>query len=155
MQPRRHTAATGAMPCCVLGLLVLSPWQHSPPDEGLRMTHEHVNLPEEPEETPPLLSHIMERNIRTITRLRLQTARERTVQERLADAITSFSGSMLFVYLHILWFGAWLLVNTGHVGIPQFDPFPYGLLTMIVSLEAIFLSIFVLISQQFPEGLEP
>jgi uncharacterized membrane protein len=89
----------------------------------------------------------MERNIRTITRLRLQTARERTVQERLADAITAFSGSMLFVYLHIGWFGAWLLVNTGRVGLSQFDPFPYGLLTMIVSLEAIFLSTFVLISQ--------
>ena len=65
----------------------------------------------------------------------------------LADAITSLSGSMLFVYLHILWFGAWLLVNTGHMGIKPFDPFPYGLLTMIVSLEAIFLSTFVLISQ--------
>ena len=62
--------------------------------------------------------------MRTITRLRLHTARERTVQERLADAITSFSGSMVFVYLHILWFGAWLLVNTGRVGIPPFDPFP-------------------------------
>ena len=89
----------------------------------------------------------MEHNIRTITRLRLQTARERHVQERLADAITSFSGSMLFVYIHIIWFGAWLLINTGRVGLPSFDPFPYGLLTMIVSLEAIFLSTFVLISQ--------
>jgi uncharacterized membrane protein len=69
------------------------------------------------------------------------------VQDRLADAITSFSGSMLFVYLHILWFGAWLLVNTGYMGINPFDPFPYGLLTMIVSLEAIFLATFVLISQ--------
>jgi uncharacterized membrane protein len=79
--------------------------------------------------------------------LRLHTARERAVQARLADAITSFSGSMLFVYLHIGWFGVWLLVNTGRIGIPPFDPFPYGLLTMIVSLEAIFLSTFVLISQ--------
>ena len=116
-------------------------------DKGLRMTHEHANLLDEPEVVHPLLSHVIERNIRTITRLRLQTAHERTVQERLADAITSFSGSMSFVYLHILWFGAWLLVNTGHMGIPPFDPFPYGLLTMIVSLEAIFLSTFVLISQ--------
>jgi len=111
------------------------------------MTPEHTNLPDEPDMTHPLLSHVIERNIRTITRLRLQTAHERTMQERLADAITAFSGSMLFVYLHILWFGAWLLVNTGHVGLPPFDPFPYGLLTMIVSLEAIFLSTFVLISQ--------
>jgi uncharacterized membrane protein len=111
------------------------------------MTPEHTNRPDEPAVTHPLLSHVMERNIRTITRLRLQTARERTVQARLADAITSFSGSMPFVYLHIFWFGAWLLVNTGRVGLPPFDPFPYGLLTMIVSLEAIFLSTFVLISQ--------
>jgi uncharacterized membrane protein len=117
------------------------------PEKGQRMTPEHTNLPDEPEMTHPLLSHVIERNIRTITRLRLQTAHERTVQECLADAITSFSGSMLFVYLHILWFGAWLLVNIGRVGIPPFDPFPYGLLTMIVSLEAIFLSTFVLISQ--------
>jgi uncharacterized membrane protein len=111
------------------------------------MTHEPSHIPEEPEVPHPLLSHVIERNIRTIMRLHLQTARERQVQDRLADAITSFSGSMLFVYIHIFWFGAWLLVNTGHVGIPPFDPFPYGLLTMIVSLEAIFLSTFVLISQ--------
>jgi uncharacterized membrane protein len=58
---------------------------------------------------------VIERNIRTITRLRHQTARERHVQDRLADAITSFSGSMLFVYLHIGWFGAWLLANKGLV----------------------------------------
>jgi uncharacterized membrane protein len=117
------------------------------PDKGLSMIQANANRPEEPEGTNPLLSHIIERNIRTITRLRLQTARERHVQDRLADAITSFSGSMLFVYLHILWFGAWLLVNTGYMGIKPFDPFPYGLLTMIVSLEAIFLATFVLISQ--------
>ena len=46
-----------------------------------------------------------------------------------------------------MWFGLWFLLNTGHFSIPLFDPFPYGLLTMIVSLEAIFLSLFVLISQ--------
>jgi uncharacterized membrane protein len=118
-----------------------------PPDKGLSMRQENAHIPEEPEGTTPLLAHIIERNIRTITRLRLQTARERHVQDRLADAITSLSGSMLFVYLHILWFGAWLLVNTGYMGLKPFDPFPYGLLTMIVSLEAIFLATFVLISQ--------
>ena len=117
------------------------------PDKDLSMPHENAHRPEEPEGTHPLLSHIMERNIRTITRLRLQTARERHLQERLADAITAFSGSMGFVYLHLLWFGAWLLVNTGYLGLTPFDPFPYGFLTMIVSLEAIFLSTFVLISQ--------
>jgi uncharacterized membrane protein len=69
------------------------------------------------------------------------------LQERLADAITTFSGRMVFVYVHIVWFGLWILLNTGRMGVPTFDPFPYGLLTMIVSLEAIFLSTFVLISQ--------
>ena len=54
---------------------------------------------------------------------------------------------MVFVYIHIVWFGLWILLNTGHMGVPVFDPFPYGLLTMVVSLEAIFLSTFVLISQ--------
>jgi len=54
---------------------------------------------------------------------------------------------MIFAYVHIAWFGVWILLNTGRFGVRVFDPFPYGLLTMIVSLEAIFLSTFVLISQ--------
>ena len=62
---------------------------------------------------------------------------------RLADAITAFSGSMRFVALHVAWFGAWIVLNL----LFPFDPFPFGLLTMLVSLEAIFLSTFVLISQ--------
>jgi uncharacterized membrane protein len=69
------------------------------------------------------------------------------LQDRIADAITSFSGRMAFAYVHIVWFIVWILLNTGRLGAPAFDPFPYGLLTMIVSLEAIFLSTFVLISQ--------
>jgi uncharacterized membrane protein len=95
----------------------------------------------------PALSDVIERNIRTIIDLRLRAARARGVQDRLADAITTFSGRMVFVYLHIAWFGLWFLLNTGRFGIPPFDPFPYGLLTMVVSLEAIFLATFVLISQ--------
>ena len=95
----------------------------------------------------PLLSKVLEHNIRTIAYLRLQASRARGLQERLADAITTFSGRIVFVYVHIVWFGLWILFNTGRLGVPTFDPFPYGLLTMIVSLEAIFLSTFVLISQ--------
>jgi uncharacterized membrane protein len=60
-------------------------------------------------------------------------------QNRAADAITAFSGSMLFVYVHIIWFGCWIGFGV--------EKYPYGLLTMIVSLEAIFLSTFVMISQ--------
>ena len=62
-------------------------------------------------------------------------------QHRLADVITAFAGSMSFVYLHVIWFVLWLRFE------PFKDAFPYGLLTMIVSLEAIFLSTFVMISQ--------
>lgn len=95
----------------------------------------------------PALSVVIERNIRTIIQLRLKAARKRSLQDRIADAITSFSGRMMFAYVHIVWFVVWILLNTGRLGILAFDPFPYGLLTMIVSLEAIFLSTFVLISQ--------
>ena len=69
--------------------------------------------------------------------------RAKSLQNRAADGITSFAGSMWFAYLHIALFGYWLLTD----GAPFSDPFPYGLLTMIVSLEAIFLSTFVMISQ--------
>jgi len=95
----------------------------------------------------PMLSAAIERYVRTIIRLRMKAARERTLQDRIADAITGFSGRMLFVYTHLVWFSMWLLLNAGILGIPPFDPFPYGLLTMIVSLEAIFLSTFILITQ--------
>ena len=95
----------------------------------------------------PALSDVVERNIRTILRMRAQAALNRSFQERLADGITSFSGRLSFVYFHAAWFGIWLLLNTGWFGLKSFDPYPYGLLTMIVSLEAIFLSTFVLISQ--------
>ena len=102
---------------------------------------------EDHENDNPALSKVIERNIRTIIHLRTKAARERGLQSRLADVVTSFSGRMVFVYVHIVWFGVWILINTGRFGLPAFDPFPYGLLTMIVSLEAIFLSTFVLISQ--------
>lgn len=95
----------------------------------------------------PALSDVVERNIRTILKVRARSALNRSLQERLADGITSLSGRMAFVYFHCAWFGMWLLVNTGRFGIRPFDPYPYGLLTMIVSLEAIFLSTIVLISQ--------
>ena len=71
----------------------------------------------------------------------LEHARERrkSLENRMADRITEFSGSMRFVYLHIIWFTSWILLGV--------EAYPYGLLTMIVSLEAIFLSTFVMISQ--------
>ncbi|HVP02945.1 MAG TPA: DUF1003 domain-containing protein [Solirubrobacteraceae bacterium] len=71
--------------------------------------------------------------------LRHAADRARYAQNRIADRITAFAGSMAFVYLHILWFGCWIGFGV--------ESYPYGLLTMIVSLEAIFLSTFVMISQ--------
>ena len=65
--------------------------------------------------------------------------RARSVQNRIADAVTRFAGSMPFVYLHIVWFSLWIGLGV--------EAYPFGLLTMIVSLEAIFLSTFVMISQ--------
>ena len=71
-----------------------------------------------------------------------------TEQDRIADKVTGFAGSLKFVYLHGIWFAAWIIINVGLIGLGlEFDPFPFGLLTMIVSLEAIFLSTFVMVSQ--------
>ncbi|NUR75255.1 MAG: DUF1003 domain-containing protein [Thermoleophilia bacterium] len=68
-----------------------------------------------------------------------EAKRAANVQSRIADAVTAFAGSMLFVYVHIVWFAIWITVPV--------EKYPFGLLTMIVSLEAIFLSTFVMISQ--------
>ncbi len=93
------------------------------------------------------LSAVIEQNIEKLVRLDAESRKHRSLQDRIADLVTAFSGRMVFVYVHIVWFAAWIIVNTGRVGIAPFDPFPYGFLTMVVSLEAIFLSTFVLISQ--------
>jgi len=84
-----------------------------------RLSH----LPQEP--NPALVEHAKER--------------AESVQNRIADQITAFSGSMWFVYIHVVWFSCWIGLGV--------EKYPYGLLTMIVSLEAIFLSTFVMISQ--------
>lgn len=93
------------------------------------------------------LDRVVTKNIQTLAEVRKELERRSNAQDRAADGITAFSGSMWFVYFHAFWFGAWIFINAGWVDIPPFDPYPYGLLTMVVSLEAIFLSTFVLISQ--------
>ena len=70
--------------------------------------------------------------------------RAANTQNRIADQITRFAGSMAFVYIHIIWFGSWIIFGV--------EDYPFGLLTMIVSLEAIFLSTFVMISQNRADG---
>jgi uncharacterized membrane protein len=94
-----------------------------PVREHVRRSVVPVDLPEPI--SPALVHHAEER--------------ARDVQNRIADKITTFAGSMAFVYLHIIWFGCWIGFGV--------EDYPFGLLTMIVSLEAIFLSTFVMISQ--------
>jgi uncharacterized membrane protein len=70
---------------------------------------------------------------------RKEAERAESIQNQIADSITTFAGSMMFVYIHLLWFAVWIIFRV--------EKYPFGLLTMIVSLEAIFLSTFVMISQ--------
>ena len=77
-----------------------------------------------------------------------QVEDKRTTVQKAADWIAEFSGSIPFLMLHVVWFVVWVFINVVKVpGIPLFDPFPFGFLTLAVSLEAIFLSVFVLLSQ--------
>jgi uncharacterized membrane protein len=93
------------------------------------------------------IAEAVERNIHTLLEIRRQMELKKKVHERTADAVTAFTGTMTFAYLHAVWFTVWVVINVGWTPFEAFDPFPFGLLTMLVSLEAIFLSTFVLISQ--------
>jgi len=80
--------------------------------------------------------------------LRAKADAKRSLPDKVADALTSRFGTITFLFLNAIWFAVWILINTDSIpGIEPFDPYPFGLLTMIVSLEAIMLAIFVLISQ--------
>lgn len=93
-------------------------------------------------------SGVVAHNVATIAALEEAALAQRSASERLADRIARMAGTPWFALVHIGWFGVWLLVNVGRMsGLPVFDPFPFNFLTLVVSLEAIFLSIFVLISQ--------
>lgn len=96
----------------------------------------------------PELADVVHRNIDALLEVRQKFERGKTRQDRIADAITTFSGSMPFLYIHAALLALWLVVNVGWVpGLKPFDPFPFVMLAMIASVEAIFLSTFVLISQ--------
>jgi uncharacterized membrane protein len=90
---------------------------------------------------------LVQRNIETLVAERRRAERDRSVPDQIADLITAFSGSLTFVYLHLAWLVIWVVWNLGLIVIEPFDPYPFGLLTMIASVEAIFLSTFVLVSQ--------
>ncbi|MFL5260024.1 MAG: DUF1003 domain-containing protein [Hyphomicrobiales bacterium] len=98
---------------------------------------------------PPVsgLAPVLDRNIEALRRRRQREEKAASWQERLADAITRFSGSMLFVFLHLGIFGFWIIANLGWVaGVAAWDP-SFVVLAMAASVEAIFLSTFVLITQ--------
>jgi uncharacterized membrane protein len=88
------------------------------------------------------------RNIQSIAELEKAALHDRSAAQRISDAFTKFIGSMIFVVLHLIWFGVWVFVNLNLIpGVTPFDPFPFGILTLIVSSEGVLLAIFVLISQ--------
>ncbi len=92
-----------------------------------------------------LLDNEIRSNILKIVAIEEEQKAHRTLAEKIAEVIANFCGSMTFVYVHIVWFGLWIGINSTKS--VQFDPFPYTFLTLVVSLEAIFLSTFILISQ--------
>ena len=92
------------------------------------------------------LAAVVERNVRSLLERRQQVEQKKGFQQRLADAITHFTGSMRFVYIHALLYGAWIIINLPGVPLPKFDP-SFVILAMVASVEAIFLTTFVLMTQ--------
>jgi uncharacterized membrane protein len=89
---------------------------------------------------------LTQRNVEAILQLEEAAKEERTGSDLVAEAIANFCGSIIFVWVHVIWFAIWILINVVP-GIKHIDPFPFTFLTLVVSLEAIFLSTFILISQ--------
>src|SRR5215207_10734388 len=113
------------------------------PNRHLRESAESPTYP------PPVegLSSVLEHNIQSLKERREREELQASAQEQIAEAITRFTGSMRFVYLHLAAFGFWIIANLGWVpGLPRWDK-SFVVLAMIASVEAIFLSTFVLISQ--------
>jgi uncharacterized membrane protein len=89
-----------------------------------------------------------QQNVRTVSQLERDALETRSLAERISDALTKAVGSFASILLHALWFSAWILINTGLIPwLRLFDPFPFGVLTLIVSTEGVLLAITILISQ--------
>jgi uncharacterized membrane protein len=111
--------------------------QAAPPDPDSRVHERRTRLP----------------GNRAYGAIKAQRAADRTTIEVVAERMIDIAGSTLFLIIHVVWFLVWVLWNTGMIGTRAFDPFPFGLLTMVVSLEAIFLSILLLIGQKREAGI--
>lgn len=96
---------------------------------------------------PKSIHDLTGRNLRSVLENEQEAKSGISVSEKLATMIAEFCGSMPFIWIHLVWFILWVLLNTSVTDIKHFDPFPFLLLTFSVSLEAIFLSAFILISQ--------
>ena len=92
------------------------------------------------------VERLTQRNIEVVQKLEEAANQQCSTSERIANVITGFCGSMVFVWVHVIWFGLWIMLNLVP-GVQHLDPFPFTFLTLVVSLEAIFLSTFILISQ--------
>jgi uncharacterized membrane protein len=97
---------------------------------------------------PRTVAELTQHNVETVRQLEDIAKSQQTNTDRLAGAIAAFCGSMKFVWIHVAWFIVWILINV-LPGLPHFDPYPFTFLTLVVSLEAIFLSTFILISQNY------
>jgi uncharacterized membrane protein len=98
--------------------------------------------------TPLKTSAAVTSNINSVAAMEASLEEQRSFVDRIADLIGGFSGSMSFVAMHAVWFVSWFLINTGLIpGMRRFDPFPFILLAMIVSVEGVLLSTFVLMKQ--------
>jgi uncharacterized membrane protein len=103
--------------------------------------------PTTPSPKPPGLASVLARNIRMLQERREREEATATFEERIAGAITRFSGTMKFVYVHVVVYGFWIIANLDFIpGVPKFDP-SFVILAMVASVEAIFLSTFILITQ--------
>ena len=94
------------------------------------------------------VEQLTQRNVEVVRKLEEAANQERTTSDRVAKVVAGFCGSMKFVWVHVIWFGGWIMLNTVP-GVRHIDPFPFIFLTFVVSLEAIFLSTFILISQNY------
>ena len=92
-------------------------------------------------------ANVAEENIRTVARIQHEVAQRRTFAQRATDRVASFASHESTIFVHAAWFAIWIAANAGLLPLRPFDPFPFTLLTTIVSLEAIFLTLFVMASQ--------